>query len=124
LRSTTTQILSNRSQSFMSNWGVWKFGQFSSASPNWPHFFVRYEACSCRWCQKFEFKDISGPFLAHRIKCYTQFAYETCSMLAESLIANTNSFIRCLSLESIKPTFHWWKTGIHCTSCESHWSWT
>ena len=34
LRSTTTHILSSRSQSFMSNRGVWKFGQFSSAPPN------------------------------------------------------------------------------------------
>jgi hypothetical protein len=36
LRSTPTHILSNRSQSFRSNRGVWKFGQFSSAPPTVP----------------------------------------------------------------------------------------
>jgi hypothetical protein len=45
LRSTTTHTLSNRSQSFMSNRGVWKFGQFSTAPPN---LSVKYKY---HWCK-------------------------------------------------------------------------
>jgi hypothetical protein len=55
-------------------------------------------------------KDISGPRFVHILRNNTslrelelsanQLAYETCSKLAESLLANTNSSIRFLSLES------------------------
>jgi hypothetical protein len=60
-------------------------------------------------------KDTSGAYLAHALRNNTslrklelggnQFAYETCTKLAESLLANTNSSIRWLSLESNPLSF-------------------
>jgi hypothetical protein len=44
LRSTITHILSSISQSFMSNRGVWKFGQFSSAPPIFMSVLMNYVA--------------------------------------------------------------------------------